>query len=93
MPSRPEPTHVKKYKNDEGEGGGTGWKPCRPVRHAEFLKEAHGAPVIQGWFLQPRLAIENWRDGSSCNAMVGATQVIQTKTSRHHLGVDFMTCL
>src|SRR3981081_1023629 len=68
MASGAEPPHVEEDEDDEGEGGGGGGEAGGPVGDAELLEEAHGAPVVEGGFLEPGVAVKDgWerycRDG------------------------------
>ncbi len=77
--ARAEPPHVQinQRHHDEGEGGGG--QPCRPVVHAEVLEEEHGPPIVEGWLLQPGMAVEIRRDtgAEAVFQSVGGVEVAQ----------------
>jgi hypothetical protein len=88
MASGAEPPHVEEDEDDEGEGGGGGGKAGGPVGDAELLEEAHGAPVVEGGFLEPGFAVENRGDCSCRDAVKGVTYIFGAKAAGDHLGVD-----
>ena len=87
MAAGAETSHVKEDKDDEGEGAGGRWEAGGPVGDAELLEEAHSAPVIEGGFFKPGLAVEDGGDGAAEDAVDGVADVGGPEAAGDHLGV------
>ncbi len=58
-----------------------------PVGDAELLEEAHGAPVVEGGFFEPGLAVEDGGDGAAEDAVDGVADVGGAEAARDHFGM------
>ena len=88
MASGAESPHVEEDEDDEREGAGGGGETGGPVGDAELLEEAHGAPVVEGGFFEPGLAVEDGGDGAAGEAVEGVADVLEAEAARDDLGVD-----
>jgi hypothetical protein len=69
---------VDETHHDKCEGGRG--QPGTPIVHAEILKEEHGAPVVEGRLLQPRMSIEI---GGDAGAELFLEMVSRVKPDQH----------
>ena len=94
LASGPEAPHVQEDQHDQQERAGGGGQSRGPVGDAELLEEAHGAPVVERRFLQPRMAVEDRCDGSGVEAAEGVLdESLRLEAARDDLGVDLMADL
>ena len=87
MSTGPKPPHVQENQEHHAERAGGGRQPRGPVAHTELFKEAHGAPVVQGRFLKPGMAVQNRRDGAGLGAPPRRAQVLPAQRTRNPLCV------
>jgi hypothetical protein len=71
----PEAAHVEIDERHHNEGEAAGRKSGAPVVDAEFLKDKHGAPVVEGGLLEPGLAVEIGRDAGAEPAFEGVGRI------------------
>ncbi len=87
VPAGAESSHVQvdQGRHDEGEAGGG--QARAPVVHSEFLEHKHGAPVVEGRFLEPGVTVEVGSDTGAESPFEGMRRVESVQHLMSDLGI------